>query len=156
MNKALKKLPVVVDCNGCGVCCFHMGYPPFIKPQPPITAGELQNELTLAGKTRTDPLLKQTELRGRAGERWWHELPSDLKEDLEAFVTNYTVPNYGSDVESFDGPCYWFDMNSRRCKHHEHRPQVCRDFETGSTDCLEWRKYYAGRIEDRKPSSESI
>ena len=33
------------------------------------------------------------------------------------------------------GVCVWYDAASRRCRHYQWRPQVCRDFEVGSTSC---------------------
>lgn len=114
------ELPLVADCNGCGVCCLHMGYPPFIRPT-----------------------------EQREGESWWYLLPDDLRMELDQFIANYDAPVYGDSVETFDGPCCWFDLESRQCRHHQHRPNVCRDFETGSKQCHEWRRHYADRIESR-------
>lgn len=36
-------------------------------------------------------------------------------------------------------PCLWYDAETRQCKHYEHRPEVCREFEMGGDDCLEMR-----------------
>ncbi len=32
--------------------------------------------------------------------------------------------------------CLWYDAESRRCRHYEWRPQICRDFELAGTACL--------------------
>jgi Fe-S-cluster containining protein len=40
---------------------------------------------------------------------------------------------------SDDEPCIWFDQETRRCKHYEYRPELCRDFEVGEEDCLRVR-----------------
>jgi Fe-S-cluster containining protein len=32
-------------------------------------------------------------------------------------------------------PCHWYDLATRRCRHYEYRPAVCRDFEPGEEDC---------------------
>jgi Fe-S-cluster containining protein len=32
--------------------------------------------------------------------------------------------------------CLWFDAVTRQCKHYEHRPQLCRDYELGGQACL--------------------
>ena len=32
--------------------------------------------------------------------------------------------------------CLWFDVEARRCRHYEWRPQVCRDYELGGFACL--------------------
>jgi uncharacterized protein len=36
--------------------------------------------------------------------------------------------------------CLWFDPVTRLCKHHEYRPQVCRDYEIASRPCLRERR----------------
>ena len=38
--------------------------------------------------------------------------------------------------------CYWFDTSTKKCMHHEHRPQICRDFEMGGAICIMQRKFY--------------
>lgn len=32
--------------------------------------------------------------------------------------------------------CLWFDPVSRWCRHYEHRPQICIDYELGGPSCL--------------------
>lgn len=82
------------------------------------------------------------DLETQPDETHWTNLPSELKEQLLRYIANYVTP-----AESeLDGPCVWLDLNSRRCKHHEHRPKVCRDFEVGSQGCLEWREQHRNRI----------
>ena len=70
-------------------------------------------------------------------EEYWLALPDDLKQELERFIASYPKLPAGQ----LDGPCVWFDHESRRCKHYEHRPRVCRDFKVGCTDCLGWRDW---------------
>ena len=36
--------------------------------------------------------------------------------------------------------CLWFDPESRRCRHYEHRPQLCIDYELGGPACLGRRR----------------
>ena len=72
----------------------------------------------------------------------WTTLPSELKEQLLDYIANYQSPEDGE----LDGPCIWLDLDSRRCKHHEHRPKVCRDFAVGSQGCLDWRAHHQDRI----------
>ncbi|MGI9472127.1 MAG: YkgJ family cysteine cluster protein [Rubripirellula sp.] len=107
-------LPTVEDCEGCGACCLHMGYPSY-----------------LTGSAHQPP------------EPHWVSLPDSLRHELEQYAEAYQAPGEGE----LDGPCVWFDLDTRRCKHHEHRPQVCRDFRIGSQDCLGWRKQYRDRVE---------
>jgi len=39
-------------------------------------------------------------------------------------------------------PCIWWDQSTRKCIHHEHRPNVCREFEIGGECCLETRQRF--------------
>ncbi|MEO1529055.1 MAG: YkgJ family cysteine cluster protein [Planctomycetota bacterium] len=103
----MESLPVV-DCDGCGACCMHMGYPAYV-----------------------------LETAKHPAEENWLSLPADLKRELEKFIADYSSPAQGQ----LDGPCFWFDAETRRCKHHEHRPRVCRDFVVGCNQCLDWRKW---------------
>ena len=43
-----------------------------------------------------------------------------------------------ADIDSV-GPCCWLDVESKRCRWYEWRPQICRDFKVGSESCLSWR-----------------
>lgn len=42
-------------------------------------------------------------------------------------------------TEISDVPCGWFDMVTRKCRHYEHRPEVCKDYERGGWNCLSQR-----------------
>lgn len=74
----------------------------------------------------------------------WITLPNELRLELDQFVASYPARPDGQ----LDGPCFWFDQRTRRCKHHEYRPRVCRDFAVGSTDCLAWREWLADRTDE--------
>lgn len=135
MGTDKNSLEVIENCNGCGVCCLHMGYPAYMLPREPaseeqIASDEKLQQLLTAGWTR-DELLS-----GHAGESYWHQMPDDLKQQWKDFVENYRRDG------ELDGPCFWFDMDTRLCRNHEHRPQVCRDFEAGSLACKQWRREY--------------
>jgi Fe-S-cluster containining protein len=39
-------------------------------------------------------------------------------------------------------PCTWFDERTNQCIHHEHRPNICREYEVGAELCLEIREKY--------------
>lgn len=75
---------------------------------------------------------------GQPAEPAWIEMPLGLKAELDEFVSRYERP-----VSGLDGPCCWYDPQSRTCLHHEHRPRVCRDFQIGSEDCIGWREVYS-------------
>lgn len=128
------------DCRGCGVCCFHMGYPAFVRPSGPLTWEEIEADPRLREFAK-DARTRQQLLDGNPGEVFWHRLPEHLRAELESFVANYSVRD-----RELAPPCFWLDMNTRRCKHHEHRPRVCRDFEIGSRGCREWRSHYHKQI----------
>lgn len=37
-------------------------------------------------------------------------------------------------------PCFWFDSESRKCRHYEHRPEICREaLIRGDDGCRLWR-----------------
>ncbi len=74
-----------------------------------------------------------------AAEASWLNMPADLKMELLRFMASYDEPTTGA----LDGVCFWYDAANECCKHHEHRPNVCRDFEVGGTDCLAWRVQYS-------------
>jgi Fe-S-cluster containining protein len=58
----------------------------------------------------------------------WAELLADDEERRES-----GGPYYGT-------PCLWYDAATRRCRHYEHRPQACRDFQMGGIDCRDARR----------------
>ncbi len=129
-----KTLPTIANCDGCGVCCLHMGYPAFMLPRAPIS---FDSELTKETQQLLISGWTQAELEsGTDGESHWHNLPEELRTEWLDYVKNY------ESVEELDGPCFWFDMESRQCKNHPYRPQVCRDFEVGSETCHQWRRHY--------------
>ncbi|TWU35865.1 Flagellin N-methylase [Novipirellula artificiosorum] len=74
----------------------------------------------------------------RPAEEHWVSMPAELKSQLIEYMASYTVPE-----DQIDGPCIWLDLETRRCRHHEHRPRVCRDFQVDGKGCREWRKHSA-------------
>ena len=129
------ELNVIESCEGCGVCCLHMGYPAFLLPRPKYSKQEIATNPDLQ-QMLGDGWTEEELLAGYEGESYWQTLPSDLKQEWQKFVAGYKRPG------ELDGPCFWFDMETGQCRHHEVRPRVCRDFETGSKECLEWRREY--------------
>ena len=59
------------------------------------------------------------------------DLPQELKDELLRYKPSET-----------DLVCIWFDRQTKGCKHYEHRPDICRDFEIGSSECHTWRRYF--------------
>jgi Fe-S-cluster containining protein len=60
-------------------------------------------------------------------------LPQDILRVVEWYTQNHRVR------PSSPAPCYFYDMTSRRCLIHEHKPQTCRDFEPGGPGCRKER-----------------
>ena len=64
-------------------------------------------------------------------------LPAEILEDFEA-VSETRRLQYAAHGTDYT-PCGWLNMVTRQCRHYEHRPEVCRDFEVGSTPCVGMR-----------------
>lgn len=62
-----------------------------------------------------------------ADEMWWESLPTELQDEINA-------------VEGCAKPCVWLDLETKRCRHYELRPPVCREFVPGNEVCLEDRE----------------
>ena len=65
------------------------------------------------------------------------ELPENVMLELREYVKQLLAGNERDDVA-----CIWFDQNTMQCRHHEHRPSVCREFQIGSEDCVGWREQF--------------
>jgi hypothetical protein len=64
----------------------------------------------------------------------FHALPVSLADELRE--------QFGAGKDGFfrgDRPCVWLDLETRQCKHYEHRPEICRNFEIGAPACLRHR-----------------
>jgi Fe-S-cluster containining protein len=64
---------------------------------------------------------------------YWDALPESLKLEIVDFRTNIRPNTPG------DQPCIWLDLATKRCRHYDYRPRLCRDFELGGEDCLGFR-----------------
>ena len=62
------------------------------------------------------------------------QVPRELMRDILHFN------RYVRDSQPEDTPCIWLDLETLRCRHYEHRPLICREFEMGAPDCLETRR----------------
>lgn len=63
-----------------------------------------------------------------------YNLPTHLRDEV------LTIMHNNPGLEHSRQPCYWFDMNTRRCVEYNHRPQICRDFEVGCNACINYRE----------------
>jgi Putative zinc- or iron-chelating domain len=60
---------------------------------------------------------------------------------------------YGWDYDDTNQeyPCLWLDMETRKCRWYDWRPDVCRDFEVGCGPCLEHRRRIGVGCTSRRP-----
>lgn len=93
-------------CDGCGICCLGLRFPPF-------------DETTYDVPGATD----------------YSDLPAHLRDEIEA------ADDGGVAGFTLDAPCCWYDTATKRCRHYEHRPRACRDFEPGNPHCNDMREY---------------
>jgi len=49
-----------------------------------------------------------------------------------------TLPPEDEPIPDSHPPCSWLTPD-KKCRHYDHRPEVCRQFEMGEQDCLEIR-----------------
>lgn len=106
-----------VSCDGCGLCCSFIKTPPH---RVRWGAGE-------AGPSPRDPAdsIDCERLIAAPAEAKRLYVESRTQETLE------------------DGPCVWFDRNSKQCRFYEFRPTACRIFETGGEGCRMLLKAFA-------------
>lgn len=96
-------------CEKCGDCCMHMGHPPFLA----------------IGKERG----------GRTVDGWLidfdhsPEMPEKLIKQIRDYIVS--LSRGGEDRGAAELPCFWLDLKTKRCKHYEFRPEVCRDYFCG-------------------------
>lgn len=108
----------VTSCEGCGECCTQVGTPPglFAAYASPLWDGKY---LTEAPDYQV-----------------WLAMPEELRRQL----ADYYRDNSGRPSRYDEGlPCLWFDEQTRKCRHYDHRPEACREFEVGSAECVAWR-----------------
>jgi Fe-S-cluster containining protein len=108
----LPVLPADDPCRGCGACCLHVGWPPFLR-----------------------------RVQGFDGEPAWNRLVRERPDLVDEILLVSQAAVDASGFGPY-GPCVWFDAETRRCRHYELRGKICRDFEPGSEDCLSVRKEY--------------
>lgn len=110
----MNQLPIINDCNDCGVCCATMVSPP--------------------GMTGQEFILFSTP----EDEQRFYTAPQEARDLIYAWSDRIDELPRGSALPT-DEPCCWFDVEAKRCKFYAWRPSVCRDFEVGSEGCRAWR-----------------
>lgn len=110
------QLPIISDCSNCGACCRSQGSPPMYAWYIACPADD--DDCDDAVRARS--------------------LPEPLRHELEEYIKSRNGATFDD-----DGPCLWLDPETNRCKHYEIRPDICRNFEVGGEDCLNWREEFA-------------
>jgi hypothetical protein len=78
--------------------------------------------------------------------RFW-AMPEAVRAELLAYYES--VRTGGAPAR--DGPCLWLDPQTKRCRHYEHRPDICREFPVGGLSCLGWRRDFGLPVPDGTP-----
>ena len=78
-------------------------------------------------------------------EQEWIDLPAEMKGEHIRYLASIA----GSD--DYGEPCYWLDEATKKCKHHDLRPAVCKDFEIGGDDCRRIRTASEANMRDLRP-----
>ena len=71
---------------------------------------------------------------GEAGEEAWERLRWDRPDLRREFLEAERLRKAGGEP-SFGSPCLWLDLELGRCRHYDHRPRACREFDVGGVDC---------------------
>jgi Fe-S-cluster containining protein len=73
------------------------------------------------------------------GEEAWDRLGWE-RPDLRSELLAAELERRESGRPAHGSPCYWFDGDTRRCRHYEYRPRACRVFAVGGEDCRDARR----------------
>ena len=80
-------------------------------------------------------------------ETWQPEIYAEMK----AIIATRAVQLKATGVDQI--PCAFFDMVTRKCRHHEYSPDICARYEVGGIFCREQRQE-AGLYNGRKFAAE--
>ena len=58
-------------------------------------------------------------------------LPDHVREDYDHGMAEQQRIGW-----SHSRPCFWLDPETKRCRHYDYRPIICRRFPAGGVDCL--------------------
>lgn len=107
------QLPTVTNCNSCGACC----------------TGQAALPIHMAGHPKS--CFRDTPMPSV------NPLPEGLRQELLAQTDVFLRDGFPPD----GSPCIWYDAETKRCRHYDHRPVLCRDeVQPGDESCLRWRK----------------
>lgn len=104
-----------------------MGSPPFVTFAPALIA---------CGRMKYDD-----DDPSRGHPDWDHlsDAPPEAKRKIADY--HHQLLNGFDARGALEVPCLWFDLKSRRCRFHDHRPEVCRAFLVGCESCHAHRRY---------------
>ena len=68
----------------------------------------------------------------------FESLPDTIKQSYFAGLDELEASDWRDAV-----PCFWYDEQTRRCRHYEYRPEICREFDVGAESCLAWRQHFS-------------
>lgn len=117
-------LPVITNCDACGACCLHLGTPPGYAAFFPADLADAE-----AGRRRAMPEDRET----------FDRLPAAARRELADYYAAVRRGEVADRTRNDDTPCLWYDAEAHRCRWHDFRPLVCREFEVGGEDCLRLR-----------------
>lgn len=115
-------MPGPSSCDGCGACCTYVGTPPGYAAFFPVNGGPVMDGF-----------------RGSEDHKRFKAMPAELRQSLRNYYREVWAGRI-QDRSASDAPCLWYDEATRRCKHHEYRPDCCREFEIGGDDCRRVRE----------------
>ncbi len=65
------------------------------------------------------------------------KLPGWLADELRALTKKYMAEEFPPD----GSPCIWYDAETKKCRHYNYRPELCRDgVLVGDDACRRWRR----------------
>jgi|SRR5579859_1831184 len=64
-------------------------------------------------------------------------IPPELLAELRELLVRFRGEGFPPDRS----PCIWYDAETRRCRHYDHRPAICREVvQVGDEVCRRWRR----------------
>lgn len=111
-------LKILESCEGCGACCLSQESPPGY-----LMIMSLGDDMAM-----TDDDLKR-----------FHAMPVEAMQELR----EYRLRLMNGQGHPNKMVCLWFDEQTRKCKHYDLRPDVCRtEVVLNDASCELWRKQY--------------
>jgi Fe-S-cluster containining protein len=75
-----------------------------------------------------------------------------LPPDIQQVIDWYT--RHDRDRPRSPVPCYFYDMTTRLCLIHEHKPHTCREFEPGGRACRQQRSDLLGALNNYRDATK--